>query len=321
MTERPPFIYLSEETLNALEITIAEAIEGIEHMIRGQASSQVWAAPKSALLVPDGRYMMATLAAADDPPVLAVKSLVLNPENARHGLPQINGTVTLLDSRTGLPLAIVDGNWVTAIRTAGLSAVAAKRMARSDSSVVAFIGCGVQANSHLQAFSEMYPLKAVRAFGRGSKNRDALCARAEQLGYEAVASASGQEAIEGADIIVTTVTLSKDTQAFLDAGGMKPGAFAAVTDFAAPWIADSMSNLDRVIVDDIEQESTTSQPMVDPKLIRGDLKGLVTGEVTGRGSDQETSAFIFRGLAIGDLALAAVAYRKAREASAGTPIG
>jgi len=100
--------------------------------------------------------MMAALAAADDPPYLAVKTVIMNPRNSTRNLPQINGLVTMLDSDTGLPVAILDGNWITAVRTAGLSAVAAKHMARSDSSTVAFIGCGVQAKSHLRAFAEMF---------------------------------------------------------------------------------------------------------------------------------------------------------------------
>ncbi len=78
------------------------------------------------MVQPDVRYMMATLAAADDPPVLAVKSLLLNPRNSGQGLKPINVLVTLLDSETGLPLAVIDGNWVTAMRTTALSAVAAK---------------------------------------------------------------------------------------------------------------------------------------------------------------------------------------------------
>ena len=70
----------------------------------------------------------------------------------------------LLDSQTGLPLAVIDGNWVTARRTAGLSAVAAKRLARPDSASIAFIDCGVQARNHLDAFCDIFPLREVRAF-------------------------------------------------------------------------------------------------------------------------------------------------------------
>ena len=74
--------------------------------------------PKSAILAGDGRYFMSTLAVSHEPSLLAVKSLVLNPKNIERGLAQINSVVTVLDGHTGLPVAVVDGNWVTAIRTA-----------------------------------------------------------------------------------------------------------------------------------------------------------------------------------------------------------
>src|SRR5215475_1964271 len=175
MEEHNRLLFLSETTLQGLGLTAAEVIESIEHLIRGRRRARVWNAPKSVIQPPDGRYMMAALSAADDPPFLAVKSAILNPHNRERGLPDINAVVTLLDSVTGLPLAVVDGNWVTAVRTAGLSAVAARRLARPDASTVAFIGCGVQARSHLHAFVALFPLKRIRAFGRGRENRDRLC--------------------------------------------------------------------------------------------------------------------------------------------------
>jgi ornithine cyclodeaminase/alanine dehydrogenase len=119
------------------------------------------------MLPSDGRYMMAALAAMDNPSLLAVKTVVLNPRNSDRGLPQINDLVTMLDSETGLPVAIMDGNWITAVRTAGISAVAAKHMANKNASVCASIGRGVQANSHLRAFSDMFPLERIKVFGRG----------------------------------------------------------------------------------------------------------------------------------------------------------
>lgn len=314
------FLYLSAETMEGLGVTTAEAVEIIERLVRGRARSEAWAAPKAAFLTPDGRYMMATLAAADDPPLLAVKSLVLNPRNPERGLRQINAVVTLLDSDTGLPAAVLDGNWITAVRTAALSAVAAKRLARLDSSVLGFIGCGVQAHSHLRALADLFPVREVRAFGRGAANRDAFCRTAEEMGFTAIASPSGQAAIEGADIVVTSVTVSTTLEPFLDARGLEPGAFAAVTDFALPWVKEGMRAFDRLIVDDLEQEATAERPMVERELIRGDFQGLVTGDVPGRQDPRERTAFVFRGLAIGDLALAALAYRKAREAGRGSRI-
>jgi ornithine cyclodeaminase/alanine dehydrogenase len=264
--------------------------------------------------------MMATLAAADDPPFLAVKSLVLNPRNPERGLSQINASVTLLDSETGLPVAVMDGNWITAVRTAGLSAVAAKRMARPDSAVAAFFGCGVQAQSHLRAFAALFPLTEVRAFGRGRANIDALCQTAQEMGFSAEASETPRDAVDGADLVISSVTYSAQLKPFLDASWLRPGAFAAITDLAAPWIKDSLSRFDRIVIDDLEQEASMPNKLAAPELVTGDLSGLVLGEIAGRRAEHERSAFIFRAHPLGDLALAALAYRKARAASQGTPV-
>jgi ornithine cyclodeaminase/alanine dehydrogenase-like protein (mu-crystallin family) len=306
-------VYLSHGTLESLVLTTQEVIDSIEHLLRGRRRLQVWNAPKAVITPPDGRYMMATLSAADDPPFLAVKSLILNPRNRERGLPDINSLVTLLDSDTGLPLAILDGNWITAVRTAGLSAVAAKRIVRPDASIAAFIGCGIQARSHLQAFSSLFPLKETRAFGRGSANREAFCQTAEALGLLAVASRNAEEAVRGADLVISTVTLTPELVPFLDAGWLKPGASAIAVDLAASWIKASMPIFNSIIIDDSEQEAQMTTPLVDPELVVGDLMGLVNGDIAGRCSDNEKTAFIFRGLALGDLALAALAYQRARQ--------
>ncbi len=313
--------YLSQTSLQGLQLTTQAVVESIEHLLHGREKKQVWNAPKAVITPPDGRYMMATLAAADDPPFLAVKSLLLNPENPKRGLKSINSLVTLLDSDTGLPLAILDGNWITAIRTAGLSAVAAKRLAKPEARIAAFIGCGVQAHSHLQAFAELFPLKEIRAFGRGSANRNKLCQSAEAMGLVAIASNTAQEAVSDADLIVTSVTISPQLIPFLDARWLKPGAFVSMTDLAAPWFSASMSSFDCIVVDDLEQEASMPQPLVDPALVAGDLTGLVNGDVTGRCTNDERTAFVFRGLALGDLAVAGLAYQRACELLQGTLIG
>ena len=316
VNEPESLLYLSRSTLEALDITTAEVVASIEHLIRGRGQSRAWNAPKSVITPPDGRYMMATLSASDDPPYMAVKSLILNPRNRERGLSDINSLVTLLDSESGLPLAVMDGNWVTAVRTAGLSAVAAKRLARPESSVAAFIGCGVQANSHLRALAALFPLQEVRAFGRGSTNRDALCQVAEEMGFSAVPSSSAREAVTGADLIVSSVTLSPDLVPFVDARWLTPGVFATVTDLGTSWMNESMSAFDRIVIDDVEQEARMPEPLLDPALVSGDITGLVDGEVSGRCSDDERTAFVFRGMALGDLALAALAYQHAGETSA-----
>ena len=303
--------YLSRDALESLHLTTEEVIESIERLLRGRAQSRVWSAPKTAIKPPDDRYMMATLAVADDPPVMAVKSLLLNPRNPERGLPAINSLVTLLDSNTGMPLAVLDGNWITAVRTAGVSAVAAKRLARPDSSVAAFIGCGVQARSHLDALAELFPLEEIRAFGRGSANRDALCRKAEALGCKAVASLTARDAVSGADLIVSSVPLTPRPPRFLDARWLKRGAFATLTDLALPWLPEGMSAFSRIVIDDAEQEAAMPEPMVAADLVAGDLTGLIDGRIPKRGADDETTAFVSRGMGLGDLALAALAYQRA----------
>ncbi len=307
--------YLSEEMLTGLDISTADVIQSIEELIIGCEKKSVWSAPKAVILPEDGRYMMAALAAADDPPFLAVKTLVLNPRNSDKNLPQINGLVTMLDSDTGLPMAILDGNWVTAVRTAGLSAVAAKYMARKDSAVAAFIGCGVQARSHLSAFADMFPLDNVRLFGRGQANIDRLCDFAENMSIASTRCTSGEEAIREADLIVSSVTYSAELVPFLDANCLKPGSFSAITDLGTPWDREQYAAFNRITIDDLNQEALLPNKLVPPEHVTGDLSGLVLGKFSGRNSNRDRTAFIFRGHALGDLALSALAFQKSQGAS------
>jgi ornithine cyclodeaminase/alanine dehydrogenase-like protein (mu-crystallin family) len=307
--------YLSEEMLVGLDISTTDVIESIEVLIIGCEKGSVWSAPKAVILPEDGRYMMAALAAADDPPFLAVKTVILNPRNPDKNLPQINGLVTMLDSDSGLPVAILDGNWITAVRTAGLSAVAAKYMARKDSSVAAFIGCGVQAKSHLKAFKDMFPLDKVRVFGRGRANIDSLCELAQTMCVEPIVCTSGEEAIRDADLVVSSVTYSANLVPFLDANCLKPGSFAAITDLGAPWIKETFSAFSRLAIDDLNQEAALPNKLAPQEYVTGDLSGLVLGKFCGRDDKQDRTAFIFRGHALGDLALSALAFQKSQEAS------
>ena len=302
--------YLSGDTLAGLGITTGDVIGSIEALIRGIAQGTVWNAPKAVIMPGDGRYMMAALAAMDKPSLLAVKTIVMNPRNSARGLPQINGLVTLLDSETGLPVAIMDGNWITAVRTAGLSAAAAKYMANKDAAVAAFIGCGVQAKSHLRAFADLFPLRRIKLFGRGQANIDGLCRLADELGLSSEICRSGRQAAEGAELLVTSVTHSGQLEPFMDADWLAPGCFAAITDLSAPWRKESFSAFDIITIDDMEQEAALPNKLVDPDYVTGDLAGLILGEFKGRTSADQRTAFIFRGHALGDLALASLAFRK-----------
>jgi ornithine cyclodeaminase/alanine dehydrogenase len=292
--------------LAALPITAQDIIAMLQDLIRGAAAGTVQAAPKVALTPADGRYIMATLAAMDSPPLVVTKSLVLNAENSARGLAQINGLVTVLDGQTGLPLATLDNNWLTGVRTAGLSALAAHSLARPDASSIGFVGTGLQARAHLALFRQMFPLTRIKISGRGRANIDALIAAAD--GLEAEVVDTPQAALQDVDLAVTSVTHTAVTAPFLDTNVLAPGAFVSVVDLAVPWHKESFGTLDRVIIDDLQQEAQLPNKLADPAHVHGDLSGLVSGAAKPRQSPQERTAFVFRGHALGDLALAALAW-------------
>lgn len=264
--------------------------------------------------------MMTTFSTSDDPDMTVVKSVIVSPSNPARGLPGVEGNIILQDSMTGRLRAVMEAGWVTAVRTAGLSAVVARRLANPESQIVAFIGCGVQAQSHLDIFATLFPLTQMRAFGRGQANVDRLCRMAKRKGMRAKACSTAREALEDADLIVSSVTLSFELQPFVDARWLKPGAFAAITDIATPWVTDGMTAFDAVIIDDEAQERVSQKKMVDPALVQGDLKGLIGGKTDLVFDAEKRSAFIFRGLAIGDFAIACLAYARALSAVKGMSV-
>ncbi len=308
------FVILSDRTLAGLGISVGDIVGAIERAIAREASGAILTAPKAALLPGDGRYMMTTLASADGSEqgrgLTIVKSVMVSPRNPARGRPGVDGAILIQDSETGAVLALMQAGWITAMRTAGLSAVAARRLADPRAATVAFIGAGAQARSHLETFAAMYPLRAIRVFGRGRANIDRLCALARELTLDVTVCDSARAAVAGADLIVSAVTLTHGMAPLVDARWLKPGAFATITDMALPWVADSMDAFDSLYIDDMEQERASATKMVSPALISGDLKHLVRVPAPVL-APRIRRAFVFRGLAIGDFALARLAYQRA----------
>ena len=304
-------IYLPDDQLAELGIAPAEFADAIETAIDEQAAGRLHVAPKSAVMPRDGRYMMSTLAVGEAAGLTILKAATVSPDNPDRGLPAINATIIALDSKTGLLRAVMGANWVTAVRTAALSAVAARRLADPGSKVVAFVGCGVQAGSHLDAFAAEFPLKEVRAFGRGAANVEKLCAKARSMGLEANAPDTAEAALSGADLVVSSVTLDYTIAPFLDANWLKLGAFSAITDLGVPWDNDSWGAFGTIVVDDRDQEAAAAKKMVPPEMIRADLGELVSATSEVRYDPARPAAFAFRGMALGDFAAAALALDRA----------
>ena len=169
MTSESKLTYLSDEDLEGLGIQPSEVADAIESALIAKADGKLHTSPKTAILPGDGRYAMSTLAVGDDG-FIVTKQVTVCPENPARGLPAINGAIMVMDGQTGLLRAVLGANWITAVRTAALSMVAARRLADPNAETVAFVGAGVQAHSHLAAFSELFPLKRIRVFGRGKAN-------------------------------------------------------------------------------------------------------------------------------------------------------
>ena len=309
-------IHLSDDALARLGITPPELAAAIEAALAEKRDGRLLTSPKSALMPGDGRYMMATLAVG--PELIVVKQVSVCPGNKARDLPDTNGAIMVLDAQTGLLRAVMGANWITAVRTAALSDVAASRLADPESRVIGFAGTGTQAQSHLSAFADRFPLRHAKIFGRGRPNIDALIASCEARGMTAEVVDTGDAALDEADIVVTSLTLNYDIAPFLDARRLQPGAFAAITDLAIPWLDDHMSAFSTIVVDDIEQERAAPKPMVAPELIAGDLADLAAGGIAPAAGPR---AFVFRGIALGDYAAAGLALSRAAAQNAGTAIG
>lgn len=311
MTSGNQLSYLSDEDLEGLGIQTSEVADAIESALLAKSDGRLHTSPKTAILPGDGRYAMSTLAVGEDG-FIVTKQVTVCPNNPAKGLPAINGAIMVMDGQTGILRAVLGANWITAVRTAALSLVAARRLADPKSETVAFVGAGVQAHSHLTAFSGLFPLKSIRVFGRGKANAERLCQRAREMGFEAEIAATAKGALSDADLIVTSITLDYSIEPFLDARWLKPTAFAAITDACIPWLARGMTAFETVIVDDRTQEAESAKPMLPHQQVTGDLMEIVSGAADFTVRDRP-AAFAFRGISLGDYAAAVLAVRRAAE--------
>jgi len=236
-----------------------------------------------------------------------------------HDLPTIQGVLVLFDGTNGMPLALMDSAPVTTIRTAAASAVAASLLARRDASAATFVGCGVQARAHLEAIHHVRPLRRVFAV-------DARYAIAEEFsvfarasfGVEVMVASSLAAATRDSDIVVTT---TPSRSALLDVGDVSPGTFVAAVgadNEHKQEIAPALLRAAAVVVDDLEQcarfgdlHHAVAAGAMRRQDVRASLDQVVAGTRPGRLDDAEIIVFDSTGLAIEDVAAAALVYERA----------
>jgi ornithine cyclodeaminase/alanine dehydrogenase len=243
------------------------------------------------------------------------------PDNARRGLPYITGLLILNDAETGLPVSVMDCVWITAMRTGAATALSARYLARSDSSTVGVLGCGVQGRTNVEALQVLFPIRQVKAYDTDDQAAQAYAENVgSRLGLEVEIVKTAKAAVSGTDIIVTAGPILKKPHATIQAGWMDDGAFASLVDFDSYWHPDAMLETSKFCTDDTPQMLHYREmgyfKTIPP--VHADLGELVVGKKQGRETREEKTMAANLGLAIDDMAVAPLIFKRAKEKGIGT---
>jgi ornithine cyclodeaminase/alanine dehydrogenase-like protein (mu-crystallin family) len=297
MKTRQP-LYL-DETQVRQHLRMEELIPAMEKALVDFSAGNVIQPLRSIIPVdPPGGFFGIMPALAEG---LGVKIVTFYPPNAGRGLPTHMATIFLADPETGAPLAIMDGRLITEMRTAAVSAAATKLLAPADARVLAILGSGVQARSHMEALGVVRQFKEIRVWSPTK-------AHAEQLAKEIGATAtSAEEAVRGADVVVTA---TNSRTPVLNGGWLKSGCHVnAVGACRHDWREldnETMANV--VFVDSREAAMNESGDVIlSGAKIYAELGEAFAGKVPPRAN--ETTVFKSLGLAVEDIAAALLVYR------------
>lgn len=240
---------------------------------------------------------------------LGVKAVTLYPDNRE--VPTHHALILLFRPETGEPLVTMDGRLITEERTAAVSAVATRLLARPDAAVLALIGAGVQARSHLKALRRVRAFREVRVWSP-RRARDF----ARELGV--VATPSAEAAVRGADVVVTATSARTPV---LHGEWLSPGAHVNAVGAPRPdWreLDDAVLRRARLYVDSREATAKESGDVIaaGPGRVVAELGEVIAGTRPGRQSAEEITLFKSVGLAVEDVVTADLVYRKALEVRA-----
>jgi len=278
----------------------------------------------------DGRdsalFMPAVLT---QPPVLGVKVVTIYPHNHADGIASHHGALLLFESLHGQPVALLEGSSITAIRTAAVSALATDLLSRQASRVLAIIGTGVQAHSHLEALPRVRRFEEVRVWSPDATSRQRFVdTAAAPEGAEIRPTETAEEAVRGADVICTLTGSAEPVVSF---DWISPGTHinavgastATSRELDTATVARSALYVDcreTTLAEAGELLLPIGEGALDPGHIRAELGELVNGSATGRDSEAEITVFNSLGLAVQDLAAAQLVLERAETAGVGTEI-
>jgi alanine dehydrogenase len=314
-------LWLSEADVRAL-LSLPELIGAMESALAAFSAGQVDQPVRTAVEVRD-RTFFASMPAYDDAHgILGAKLVTVFPDNAARGLHTHLATISLFDSETGELAAVMDGRYITELRTAAASAVSVRHLARADASTLAILGSGIQARSHLAALPLVREFREIRAWSPTAAHLHEFAEGVVQ------AAPSAKEAVFGADVIL--IATSSVTPAIANEW-VKDGAHVIAIGACRP----SQREIDPALVARaalftdsraavLKESGDVIQSMREGRFgenhVRAELGEVINGSKPGRQSPEEVTLFKSLGLAIEDLTAADLVYRRARAESMGLEV-
>lgn len=311
-------LYLSNADIQVLQISPREAREAILAAFRDNAAGRNISLPKSTIDIGSSGFA-SLISASEASGIATVKWVAVVPVQGNQSRSRVNGLVCVSDCKTGVPIAVVDGNSITLIRTAATSAAAAVYLAPEAPTTIGLIGCGLQALSHLDAFVDLFPsLRRIYLFSRRVRSAERLATAASAKQLNPVIANDPDQLLSESEIVVSMVPFSPELKSFLDARLLPCSSFTSAVDGGRSWRPETFTAFDRLVTDSLAQSTSpvdASGRPVESVRFHDDLGHLASSS----SRPAPIRAFFgFRGFATADLALAQLAIRKARALGIGT---
>ncbi|CAN5797522.1 alanine dehydrogenase [soil metagenome] len=314
-------ILLTEANVRAL-VDIDDLVEAMEGALAEFSAGQVSQPLRTVLQIGAQKAFFGVMPASmPSRSALGTKLVTVFASNLERELPSHLATIILLDPDTGALLALVDGRYITEARTAAVSAVSVKHLARKDAGVLALIGSGVQARSHLEAIDRVRSLSEVRVWSRSPANRDSFVSEmAPHTSADLHAAASVEDALRGADIVVlATAAREPVVRSEWVAGGAHICAVGACRpdqrEMDAALVARSVLYVDSregALAEAGDVVLAIKDGAISASHIVGELGELVAGRCQGRATDTQVTIFKSLGMAVEDVAAAHLAFTRAK---------
>lgn len=299
--------------------------DALESLARGEVHLPL----RTIVSPPGGDSVMALMPAYrwGECPMVGIKTVCVFPGNAQLGKDIHQGSVQLFSGSDGELLAVVNGSAITSIRTAAVSAVATRLLAREDAGDLAIIGAGRQGRAHLAAMAEVRPIKRVRVADIVADRAQKFAADlAPQYPFPIEAVADAEAAVRNADLIVTTTTSREPVlvRDWISEGAhlnLVGSSFSNTREVDAATMAASKLYVDRresTLTESGDYLFAVKEGAIGPDHIRGEIGELLLGRCTGRDSERDITMFKALGLAIEDVAAAHYLYEQARRNGCGT---